>query len=62
KTDAKRSLATPVVACTVTDTAERISLLRLVVDDVAAAARATGIDLVEGDALSADVELEPADD
>jgi len=62
KTDAKRSLATPVVACTVTDTAERISLLRLVVDDLAAAARAAGIDLVEGDALSADVKLEPAAD
>ncbi|MEC9395004.1 MAG: valine--tRNA ligase [Actinomycetota bacterium] len=59
KTDAKRSLATPVVSCTVTDTAERIALLHLVSDDVAAAARATSIELVEGDALSADVELEP---
>jgi len=52
-------LATPVVSCTVTDTAERIALLHLVSDDVAAAARATSIELVEGDALSADVELEP---
>ena len=59
KTTEKRSLATPVIACTLTDTPERLALLRLAVDDVAAAARATGIDLAEGDALSADVTLEP---
>jgi len=60
KTTEKRSLATPVTACTLTDSAERLALLRPVLDDVAAAARATGIDLVEGDALSAEVTLEPA--
>jgi len=60
KTTEKRSLATPVTACTLTDTAERLALLRPVLGDVTAAARATGIDLVEGDALSAEVTLEPA--
>ena len=60
KTTEKRSLATPVAACTLTDSAERLALLRPVLDDVTAAARATGIDLVEGDALSAEVTLEPA--
>ena len=60
KTTEKRSLATPVTACTLTDTAERLALLRPVLRDVTAAARATGIDLVEGDALSAEVTLEPA--
>ena len=60
KTTKKRSLATPVTACTLTDTAERLALLRPVLGDVTAAARATGIDLVEGDALSAEVTLEPA--
>ncbi len=60
KTTEKRSLATPVTACTLTDTAERLALLRPVLGDVTAAARANGIDLVEGDALSAEVTLEPA--
>jgi len=60
KTTEKRSLATPVTACTLTDTAERLALLRPVLGDVTAAARATGIALVEGDALSAEVTLEPA--
>ena len=58
KTTEKRSLATPVIACTLTDTAERLALLRQVLDDVASAARATGIDLAEGEALSAEVTLE----
>ena len=60
KTAARRSLATPVTACTLTDTAERLALLRPVLGDVTAAARATGIDLVEGETLSAEVTLEPA--
>ena len=60
KTTEKRSLATPVTACTLTDTAERLALLRPVLGDVTAAARATGIDLVEGETLSAEVTLEPA--
>ncbi len=58
KTTAKLSLVTPVVECTVTDTPERLELLRPVLADVAAAARATRIELAEGDALSAEVVLE----
>ena len=61
KTTQKRSLATPVISCTLTDTPERLALLRLVLGDVIAAARATHIDLAAGDALSAHVELEPAE-
>ena len=61
KTAAKRSLATPVVACTLTDTAERLDLLRPALADVAAAARAEKITLSEGDGLAVDIELAPAD-
>ncbi len=60
KTNAKRSLVTPVVAATITDTADRLDLLRRALPDVAAAARAKHIDLCEGDSLSAQVELEAA--
>jgi hypothetical protein len=42
-----------------TDTPERLALLRPVLGDVAAAARAGDIDLSEGDALSVHVELAP---
>ena len=61
KTAAKRSLATPVVACTLTDTAERLDLLRPALADVAAAARAEKITLSEGDGLAVDIELAPAE-
>ena len=61
KTVARRSLATPVVACTLTDTAERLDLLRPALADVAAAARAEKITLSEGDGLVVDIELAPAD-
>ena len=61
KTAARRSLATPVVACTLTDTAERLDLLRPALADVAAAARAEKITLSEGDGLAIDIELAPAD-
>ncbi len=60
KTNAKRSLVTPVVAATITDTPDRLNLLRPVLADVAAAARAEHIDLSEGEALSSQVELEAA--
>ncbi|MDP6480595.1 MAG: valine--tRNA ligase [Acidimicrobiales bacterium] len=60
KTNAKRSLVTPVVSATITDTPDRLSLLRPVLADVAAAARAEHIDLSEGEALSSQVELEAA--
>ena len=61
KTAEKRSLATPVVACTLTCPADRIGHLRAALGDVAAAARAEHIELVAGDegaGLSARVELE----
>ena len=61
KTAAKRSLATPVVACTLTDTAERLELLRPALADVAAAARAKKITLSEGDSLAVNIELAPVD-
>ena len=61
KTTEKRSLATPVIACTLTDTPDRLALLRPALDDVAAAARATSIDLAEGDSLSTNVTLEPVE-
>jgi valyl-tRNA synthetase len=60
KTNAKRSLVTPVVAATITDTPDRLNLLRPVLADVAAAARAEHINLSEGEALSSQVELEAA--
>ena len=47
KTAAKRSVATAVVSCTLTCPADRIDNLRLALDDVAAAARATHIELIE---------------
>ncbi len=62
KTLEKRSLVTPVLSCTVTDTPQRIALLRMAVNDVAAAARATSIDLMEGEGFFVDVKLEPAAD
>ena len=61
KTAARRSLATPVVACTLTDTAERLDLLRPALADVAAAARAEKITLSEGDSLAVNIELAPGD-
>jgi valyl-tRNA synthetase len=61
KTTEKRSLATPVIACTLTDTPDRLDLLRRALDDVAAAARATSIDLAEGAGLSTNVTLEPVE-
>jgi hypothetical protein len=49
------------VACTLTDTAERLDLLRPALADVAAAARAEKITLSEGDGLAVDIELAPVD-
>ncbi|HEU5301690.1 MAG TPA: valine--tRNA ligase [Acidimicrobiia bacterium] len=65
KTESQRSLGTEAELVTVTDTAERLALLRAVVDDVREAARARRVDLVE-DAASNEpvvaVELVPPDD
>ncbi|MFO7591307.1 MAG: valine--tRNA ligase [Acidimicrobiia bacterium] len=65
KTESQRSLGTEAALVTVTDTSERLALLRTVVDDVREAARANTVELVE-DAASSEptvaVELVPPDD
>ena len=63
KTAAKRSVATTVTSCRLSCPADRIEHLRLALDDVAAAARAGAIALVEmedgeGTAITGAVELE----
>ena len=63
KTAAKRSVATTVTSCRLACPADRIEHLRLALDDVAAAARAGSIALIEiedgeGTAITAAVELE----
>ena len=62
KTLAKRSLATPVVSCSITDTPERLSLLREALDDVTFGAKASEIILKEGNELAVEVELEAVND
>jgi valyl-tRNA synthetase len=60
KTEAKRSLITPVISVLVSDTAERIAAATLVAADLAAAGRATApLAFTEGDP-SVTVVLEPA--
>lgn len=59
KSEAKRKLRTAITSATITDTADRIAALRLVLADVSAAGVASGVELVEGDALSVAAELEP---
>jgi valyl-tRNA synthetase len=61
KSDAKRSLRTDIVRCTITDTADRIALLRLAERDLCDAGKIQVLDLVEGAGLSVDAELAPAD-
>ncbi len=61
KTAEKRSLATPVLSCTIMCPTSQIAQLRSVISDVASAARVTEIDLVEGPQLAAVVELEKSD-
>tara|TARA_B100000073_G_scaffold91135_3_gene71934 strand:+ start:6732 stop:9362 length:2631 start_codon:yes stop_codon:yes gene_type:complete len=62
KTLAKRSLATPVVSCSLTDTSERLDLLREALEDVVLGAKASEIMLCEGSELSVAVELEVVED
>jgi valyl-tRNA synthetase len=59
KSDAKRSLRTDVVRATITDTPERLALLRQAEADVRDAGRIQQLDLVEGPELSIDAELAP---
>ena len=61
KTATKVSIATAVTACTLSDTPERLDLLRPALSDVASAARAAEITLVDGDHLAVEVELAPTD-
>jgi valyl-tRNA synthetase len=59
KSEAKRSMRTDVAAATVTDTAERLALLALAVDDVRSAGRIAVLHTVEGDSPAITVELVP---
>ena len=59
KSEAKRKLRTAITSATITDTGERLAALRLVLADVSAAGVATGVELVEGESLTVEVELEP---
>jgi len=59
KSEAKRKLRTAITSATITDTPDRIASLRLVLADVSAAGVASGVELIEGDALAVAAELEP---
>ncbi len=59
KTEAKRSLRTAITSATITDTDERLALLRTVLADVAEAGVADGVELVSGETLSVEANLEP---
>jgi len=59
KSEAKRKLRTAITSATITDTAERLAALQLVLADVSAAGVASGVDLIEGEALAVEAELEP---
>ncbi len=59
KSEAKRKLRTAITSATITDTPERLAALRLVLGDVAAAGVASSVELVEGDVLAIEAELEP---
>jgi valyl-tRNA synthetase len=61
KSEGKRSMRAPIERVVVTDTAERIAALELVLDDVAAAGVATEITTQVGDAFAVAVTL-PAED
>jgi hypothetical protein len=54
-------MRTPIDSAQVTDTAERIELLRTVATDVAEAGKVADLQLVDGDALWVDTTLAPAD-
>jgi valyl-tRNA synthetase len=58
KSAAKVSMRTPIRTATVTDTSERISLLRPVAADVAEAGKVGDLGLAEGDELSVTAELD----
>jgi valyl-tRNA synthetase len=57
KSEAKRSMRSPVASVTVTDTADRLALLALAAPDVRSAGNVASLEMVEGDAFSVDVTL-----
>lgn len=59
KSEAKRKLRTAITSAKITDTADRLAALRLVLADVSAAGVASGVELVEGETLAVEAELEP---
>ncbi len=61
KTEQQRSLRVEAVRVVVRDTAARLALLRLALDDVREAARAREIELVEGEPFTVEVELAEPD-
>ena len=61
KSAAKVSMRTPIERAVVTDTPERIALLRTVAADVAEAGKVVDLQLVEGDAAGVEVTLADAD-
>ena len=61
KSAAKVSMRTPIEVAEVTDTAERIALLRTVADDVAEAGKVAELRLADGDELSVRATVAPPD-
>jgi valyl-tRNA synthetase len=57
KSEAKRSMRTPVASVTVTDTADRLALLALAAADVRSAGNVASLETVEGDTFSVEVTL-----
>lgn len=61
KTAAKCSLATPISNCVISNTPERLKLLRLALSDVIAAAKAESIDLAEAKDFAVEILIETED-
>ena len=61
KSEAKRSMRAPVTSVTVTDTPDRLALMRLAVADVRSAGHIAALEMVEGGAFSVAVTLAPED-
>jgi valyl-tRNA synthetase len=57
KSEAKRSMRSPVASVTVTDTADRLALLALAAADVRSAGNVASLETVEGEAFSVEVTL-----
>ena len=61
KSEAKRSMRAPVTSVTVTDTPDRLALMRLAVADVRSAGHIGTLEMAEGGAFSVAVTLAPED-